>query len=146
MDYESVGAAIAARFATAVTPTGENALALTTAEPPDQLGEMPAIVVFPPDEDMTWGPAMTLHSTQRWSVRFFRTQGSGYAERMAGLSKWRKALYTTVVGRIQLNLAYVDWAELRSIGVTEVEYAATPYDCLDMIVEVKVREQVTAAA
>lgn len=147
MDYETLGAAIAARFATAVVPTGEDVLALCTAEPPDELGAGPAIVVFPPEEPlMEWGPALTLHSVQLWPVRFFRVPGPDYAARMAALSKWRKALYTTVVGQIQLGLTGVDWAELRSIAVKDVEYGGASFDCLDMVVAVKVREQVAAQA
>lgn len=148
-DYEDIGAAIAARFATASTPTGEEALALCTDDPPDQLGAGPAVVVFPPDEsDIEWGPGSTMYSTQLWSVRFFRVPGPEYAARMTALSKWRKAFLQVMVGQIQLGLhsAGVDWAELRSIKVADVEYAGASQDCLDMIVAVRIRQTVTAAA
>lgn len=148
-DYELIGAAIAARFATASTPADEQALALCTDDPPDQLGAGPALVVFPPAEGpMEWGPGSTLYSVQRWPVRFYRTQGPTLATRLAVLSKWRKAFLQVVVGQIQLGLHAqgVDWAELRSIAVVEALYAEIAYDCLDMVVEVKNREQVTAAA
>lgn len=150
VDYEAIGAAIAARFAGTTAPTGEDAIALCTNEPPNQLGATPALVVFPPSEaDIEWGPGSTLYSTQLWPVRFYRTQGPNYGVRMAALAKWRKALLQRVVGQIQLGLhgsGGVDWAELRSINVVEAEYAATAYDCLDMVVAVRVRQQVTAAA
>lgn len=148
-DYELIGAAIAARFATVTTPTGEDTLSLCTAEPPDQLGPGPALVVFPPKEGaLEWGPGSTLYSLQDWPVRFFRTQGPDMPARMAALSKWRKAFLAVVVGQIQLGLHAqgVDWAELRSIDVVEAEYAEVQHDCLDMVVQVKNREQVTAAA
>ena len=53
-----------------------------------------------------------------------------------------------VVGHIQLGLsaAGVDWAELRSITVTDVLYADIAQDCLDMVVDVRIRQNVTAAA
>lgn len=147
MDYGIIGAAIAARFTSTVTPTGEDALALCTNEPPDQLGTTPALLVFPPEEPLLeWGPGSTLYSVQLWPVRFFRVQGPDFAARMTALSSWRTALYARVVGQIQLGLVYVDWAELRSIRVTEVAYAEVNFDCLDMVVAVKVRENVSAAA
>jgi len=146
LDYEAIGAAIAARFATAATPSGEDALALATDDLPDQIGATPALLVFPPEEDLDWGPGLTRHSVQRWPVRFFRTQGSSWSVRVTGISRWRKALLDTVVGNIGLGLAYVDWAQVSSVKFVEATYAEIVYDALEFIVTVKTREQVAASA
>lgn len=147
LDYEAEGAAIAARFATASTPTGEDSLALCTAEPPDQLDATPAVIVFLPEETLDWGPVNVRHSKQIWTVRFFRTQGPTMTVRMAALAKWRRAFLDTVAGQLQLGLSYVDYAQINKVSVSlEAVYAETRYDCLEFLVEVKTREPVTAAA
>lgn len=149
IDYEDIGAAIVTRFAAAVTPTGEDDLALCTDEPPDQLGSGPAVVVFQPTEDnLEWGPSETLYSVQHWPVRFYRTQGPEFGSRMQALAKWRLAFLTVVVGQIQLGLHAdgVDKAELTKIDAVEATYGDVKFDCLDMNVDVQVRTQVTAAA
>jgi len=146
LDYEAIGEAIRARFATAATPASEDALALTTVEPPAQIGATPALIVHPPEEDLEWGPGGVRHSVQRWPVRFYRTEGD-LGPSLTALSKWRKAFLDTVVGQVQLGLStYVDWAEIRSVAVRQFDYAETRYDGLEFMVWVKTREPVTAAA
>ena len=146
---EQIGTAIVARFNTATPPSGEEALALVTADPPDEIGAGPAIVVFLPDEqDMDWPPG---HVDSRLWFRaiFFRTQGPESGSRMLALKRWRVALRFVLAGQIQLGLHAdgVDWAYMRSMTVLEAEYpAGQKWDAIDMRIEVKNRQPVAAAA
>lgn len=145
-DYEAIGAAIAARYAAATPPSGQDALKLATDDAPEQLGFTPALVVFVGDETIEWGPVRTRVSGADFVARLYLPQDAPFPTRMARLSKWRAALLDAVVGQIQLGLSYVDWCELRSIAVVEADYAGTQYDALDLTHLVRIREQVNAAA
>lgn len=145
-DYEAIGAAIAARYAAQTPPTGEAALRLATDDAPGQINLTPALVVFAGDEDVEWGPVRTRVSVAEFTARLYFGQDADFPVRMARMSKWRGALIDAVVGQIGLGLAYVDWCELRAVNVIEAEYGGTVFDALEFVHQVRIREQVSAAA
>lgn len=148
MDYTALAAALAARFTGLTPPSGEDSLALISADLPGQVGATPALLVDPnPDETFEWGPALTRHGLSNWKVLFLRAQEGDFGPRMTALALWRPVLLDRVVGRIQLGLAYVDWAELRTFGpAREVTYAEITYDGYEIGIQIKTREQVAASA
>lgn len=146
VDYEAIGAAIAARYAAQTPPSGESALRLATDDAPGQINLTPALVVFAGDEAINWGPVRTRVSECEFAVRLYFGQDADFPVRMARMSKWRRALLDAIVGQIQLGLAYVDWCELRTVTVIEAEYGGSAFDALEFIHVVRIREQVSAAA
>lgn len=160
MDYQATADAIAARFTgitppsyTWTTPTAgattetDVALRVVTTTLPNQLGPLPALYVMPPEDiAFEWGPSLTMHLRQIYLVRLARAQDQDIARRMAALQAWRTPLILRVVGRIQLGLTNVDWAELRSTRIAEWTYAEVVHDIVELTIEVKIREQVAAAA
>jgi hypothetical protein len=146
VDYEAIGAAIAARYAAQSPPPGETGLRLATDDAPGQVTLTPALVVFAGDEAVTWGPVRTRVSECEFLARLYLAQDADYPVRMARLSRWRRALLDAVIGQIQLGLAYVDWCELRAVNVVEAEYGGTTFDALEFIHTVRIREQTGAAA
>lgn len=160
MDYLETGNAIAARFVGITAPSysfeddagdtvtvQDDALTTVSATLPNQIATTPALFVMPPeDREFEWGPSLLMHVRQFYTIRLFRDQTQDIARRMAALQAWRTPLALRIAGQIQLGLSYVDWAELRSGRIGEVEYAEVKYDVVDLLVEVKVREPIAAQA
>jgi hypothetical protein len=149
VDYDAIGDALAARFRGLSTPSGEDPLtnAAVTNELPDALSTTPALLVWPPvREDFQWGPSNQRWVRQEWHLHFYRASSGTLAQRLVGMQKWRPLLVDRIVGQIQLGLAYVDWAELNSIVLSEGSYAEIAYDDFDLTVIVQIRETVAAAA
>jgi len=160
MDYAAVGTAIAARFVGISPPTytwyendatstsaTDDALVVVTATLPNQLGPLPALYVMPPVDDLfEWGPSMQMILHQTWTVRMVRSQDQDIARRMAALNAWRPLLITPLIGNIQLGLAYVEWCFLRGSRIAEWTYAEIPHDVVELTIETRIRETVSAAA
>ena len=145
-DYEAIGSAIAARYSGATAPSGEPAIALSTEEPPNQVGFTPAVLVWAGAEEFEWPPGSTRVSHCEVVVQFLLSQDGDLAARKVRLDRWRGKLIDRVVGQIQLGLTYVDWCELRTCDAVTVDYGGTSYDALLLTHTVRIREQVTAAA
>lgn len=148
MDEAAIAAALVARFEGLTPPSGEQTIAFLSSELPAQVGATPALLVDPnPEDAYEWYPSLSRRGLSTWRLLFLRAQEGDYGPRMNALSAWRPVLRDRIVGRIQLGLAYVHWAELRGMSpAREITYAEVAYDGLELTVVVQTHEQVAAAA
>ena len=95
--FSSIAAAIAARYAPGTMPApsgaGVRGVKSSTAAPTEQLGQLPAVVVFPTEGDFDTG-AGTRKGTQSWAVQFFLAPYSdrALASSSALLLRWLEVL------------------------------------------------------
>lgn len=146
-DNLAIARAIAARFATATVPTGQNPLVECTHELPAGLGGTPSLFVFPPDEPDIQGASSTRLSLQSYPVRLFLVTVPYEGTDLNSIYGWQAAFQDVILGKVQLDLGgMVTGARLSSMLVRDIAYAGITHLGLDMVVTVKISEPVQPVA
>lgn len=153
MDLLATADAIAGRF-TGITATVDGvtrSLVACTARLPNDLGQGPAIVVFPPSGDVSIGVSRRRYDTLDFPVRLL-VDPVDYPTRTAWLYAWANAMRDRVEMDMDLGLAYVAWAMAVGLSINVVgdgdtmRYGALEYDVVELTVRVRFDEVVTSVA
>lgn len=146
-DNLAIAAAIAARFATATTPTGQHPLVDCTEQLKTGIGGVPSLFVFPPDEPDIQTAMSTRLTLQTYPVRLYLATVPYDPTDIVKVYGWQFAFQDVILLRSQLGLGgMVAFARLSSSRVADVLYAGVTYLGIDMTVTVKVSEPVQPAA
>lgn len=149
MNTRAIADAIAARFA-GVTATLDGATESITFGPtallPNQLAKGPALLVFPPSGELAVNMRRRA-DVLTFVVRLLRDPMS-VPERTAWLYAWYDALRDRVEANMDLDLAYVAWAQVTnaSLQLDGAEYAGVLYDEVALTVEVRLDEVIGTLA
>lgn len=150
MNLKAIADAIAGRF-TGVTATvdgkTESIRVGPTASLPDALADGPALLVYHPTGALDVGVSQLRSDTYDFPVRLLR-QGVRYGLRSDALYAWATALRDRVEMNMDLDLAYVAWAQPVGMRV-ELDgenYAGDLYDVVEIDVRVRLYESVSTVA
>ena len=151
MDYQVIANAIASTYGSVTATNGSATETLTaTADLPDQVA-LSALLVYPPEGDLSINLGPHLDDTYRFPVRLLRDPTS-VPNRTRWLHSWATALRTKVQAHMTLGVSGVDKAEVVALrlAIDGIRYASprgTPggdlFDVVEHIVEVKVWETTT---
>lgn len=149
MDIADIGAAIALRFKNLTPPTGYKAIQFSTHRRQLGLGKLPAAVT-------SWVATRDLNIAfyERWGFADFTTTlyfEKGKAEDDdATLQAWHDVVVDALVGQIQLGEwgapNGVDDAQVRSVTPGEEQLGEPYYAALEVVIEVRFKHPVAAAA
>jgi hypothetical protein len=147
-DTYAIASTIAFRFYGATKPSGQPNLVLGTHVLPVGLPGLPALLVFPPDEPDIGESLAASHRSpvQSYPVRFYLVQEPSDGPDITALHGWRYAFQDRILGNQRLGRAGVDvaWAWIDRISPATLSYAGQNYLGLDMVVQVKIDEPITA--
>ena len=143
IDDLAVAQAIASRATTYGAPSGY-ALRKVHATPPDSLGIVPAVVVFPESDAMTYGAA-NRSTTLRFTVRCYLLPQADASRRFADLLTWRGHLRDMLIGSVTLG-GLVHQASVTATTLGSEVYADQDYLTVDLAVEVAKVEAIGAVA
>jgi hypothetical protein len=146
MDSAAIAAALAGIFGGVTAPGDEPAIALATHEIPDELkqAELPALLVWPPDESIQTASRLD-RSLQTWpSILYLARAGRTTQARVAALYAWRDVLRLAVeTTHTQLGVAGVAQAQTARVVLNapeDVTFGLVDYDTVRVEVTVKVAE------
>lgn len=146
MTFDATATALAARFAAGAmtAPAGEHAIRVATANPPNQLPGLPAVVVFLDTGDWTHFPGKR-DGTHTFLVRFYLTQTLDIARENARLRKWLDVLAYQLRDSSQLG-GIVSVARISTWRAGILSYALQDYSGLEFAVTVVTNEAWAAVA
>ena len=143
IDDLAVAQAIATRATDYGAPSGY-ALRKVHATPPDNLGIVPAIVVFPETDAMTYG-ASNRSTVIRFTVRLYLLPQADASRRFQDLLTWRGHLRDMLIGSVTLG-GLVHQASVTGTSLGAEVYADQDYITVDLAVEVAKVEAIGATA
>jgi hypothetical protein len=144
LDFADIAAALATRFGALTPPTGQGAIRSSTHLLPENITDLPCVLVFPfrPDAGFSYDP-YSRTGLLTWPVRFFFDR-SPLPQRMGDLYQWLQSLYDVfpVSTSIDLGLgAYVRYATVTAAFITRFEYpTGTEYPVIQLDVLTHVGE------
>jgi hypothetical protein len=152
MDLQVIATAIATRYASVAATNGTETQTLSaTSALPNQIS-VSALLVYPPEGDLSIDMGPHLDDTYRFPVRVL-LDPLAMEDRSRWLYAWANAMRTKVQGDFDLGLVgTVDWAMVSSMraAIDGIRYASplgTPggdlFDVVEHIVTVKVWELTT---
>jgi len=143
MNLKSIADAIAAQIGT-VTVNGQSATA--TASLPNTVSSV-ALVVYPPTGSLEVGATARRDDVYDFPVRLLRDPLNVPA-RTDELYAWFNALRDLIEANVDLNLAYVSYAQPTSLrmAIDGQRYGDSLYDVVEFIVTVRVNEHVSTVA
>lgn len=147
-DFNAITVALVARFtAAAVTqPAGYDDVKLATADLPEGLTALPAILVFPSEGEFApQGTGARRDSDSTFVVRFYYNQAGDLERDSAALRKWLTVLVGQLDGAVQLG-GIVTSARVVTWRLDMLPYADQQYPGIELTVNVHVEEAVTVAA
>jgi hypothetical protein len=150
MNSKSVADGIAARFVgvTATVSGVSKAIALgPTASLPNEISKGPALLVYPPRGVLDIGESKLRKDMLDFPVRLL-TDPLNYPQRSDALYAWYDALRDRVEMNMDLDLAYVAWAQPISarLELDGEQYAGVEYDVIEFIVRVRFNEVVSSVS
>lgn len=143
LDYAAIASAIGTRLQAVTPPTGEPAIKVATATALGPAVNLPALFIFPPDEDLEWLPARQVRSSQTWEAELYLSAAGDLPTRMARVYAWRNAIVLQLAGQIQLGLTGIEGAYLRRLAAPELENDDRVLDGLALTIEVVYRAPVS---
>lgn len=150
IDFDAIAAAVATRYLPAYVtpPTGQDNIAISTADLPDAITDEPTVLVFPPlDPQWNHGP-MVRKANVQFPVRFYLWKVRDNARNTKLLRLWSSVLATQIDGQVHLGLSsYVTWAAV-DVGPNtgKYTYGGVEYFGVEFVVGVRVWEAVAAVA
>lgn len=139
-DYDTIAAAIAARFAAgALTPpAGLGTVRVSTPNAPGAIGPTPAVIVSINDGEFITGNT-TRTGAQSWYVRFYLDQTSDLERTEPALRKWLTVLRDQLKASTQLG-GIVDRAVISSWKIGILAYGGVDYTGLEIVVHTATSE------
>lgn len=144
IDFADIAAALASRFGALTPPTGLAAIRSATHLLPENITELPCVLVFPfrADTSFSYDP-YSRTGMLTFPVRFFFDK-TPLPQRMADLYQWLQTLYDVypVSSSIDLGLgAYVRYSAVTAAFMTTFEYpTGTEYPVIQVDVLVHAGE------
>lgn len=139
-----IAAAIASRFAAMTPPTGQQ-LRLATHLLPSQVAATPALLVFPPEETLSYPPSAR-HSLMEFPVRLYIARFADHPRQVSLTYRWMDALVPQLDGMVRLGLSgQVDTTDVTGARAGVLAYAGEDYDGIEMAVLVRASEAPTFA-
>lgn len=149
MNLAAISSAIAARFAsgTITPPAGESAPKAALAVLPDNIGNVPTFLVYPPTWSSSWGIGKRYEGDYTFRVVLYLGIVGDLPRRHARALAWHDAMIFQLGGQRQLGLeTYVEESDVTGgairLGQAGDSYADFLHDIVELVVEVKVRETV----
>lgn len=144
MDVHAIATAIADRFSAAnvTPPSGYDDIALATADMPNALTSLPAVIVFPPDGNWTFNAGGARVGDLRFMVRVYLGPMLDTGRNAVMVNKWHSVLVEQLLGRLALGQANngVTHSFITSTSSGVIEYADIPYVGLEIEVTVHLVE------
>lgn len=134
MDVHAIATALAGRFAAAniTPPAGYDDIAVATAELPNALTSLPAVLVFPPDGTWSFNAGASRVGDLRFMVRVYLGPMMDNGRNAEMINKWHSVLLEQLMGKLALgqgtngvthsfitgsNSGFIEYADIRYIGV-----------------------------
>ena len=145
-NYETIAAAIAARFAAAqvTPPAGLSNIRSSTANAPGAIGPTPAVIVSIDQGEFVTGNT-TRTGMQNWYVRLYFDQTSDLERTEPALRKWLTVLIDQLKVSVQLG-GIVDRAIIATWKVGILAYGGVDYTGLEFTVQTATSEGWVATA
>lgn len=141
----AIASTLASRFGQVTPPSGYDSIRLSTYELPDQIAATPTVLVFPPEEQLSYPPSMR-HSLQEWTVRLYLARVSDLKRQVVDLYKWSDVLVPQLDGLVHLAQSdSVNYADVTGLRSGPLLYAEETYDGIEISVVVNAQEAVTFA-
>ena len=140
-----IASALATAFgpSSVTAPSGQAAIASSTYLLPDRIDQTPAVLVFPPEEELTYPPSARV-SEQDWRVRLFLFKLADTPRQTDALYLWADTLYPQLDDRVHLSLSsVVDSTDVIGMRIGTLEYASEAFDGIEVTVRVLASEGVT---
>lgn len=139
----AIASSLASYFGQMSAPSGEPALAFSTYELPDQIAQTPCVLVFPPEEQLSYPPSMR-SSLQEWTVRFYIQRTADMKRQVTSLYRWADVLIPQLDGLVHLGLSdSVNSADVAGARTGPIVYANETFDGIEVSVLVNAQEAVT---
>ena len=147
MNTKAIADAIAARFSgvTATVAGATEAIVVgPTASLPNAISKGPALLVYPPTGVLEVGVSKRRRDVLEFPVMFLRDP-LNVPQRTDALYAWADALRDRVEMNMDLDLAYVAWAQpvAMRLELDGETYAGTPFDVIEITVRVRLDEVVS---
>jgi hypothetical protein len=136
--------ALAARMAITPAPAGYDAIRLGTADLPNQMVPLPAVLVFPDDGEYETGNG-TRTGSHGITVRFYYNQSGDLPRDTAALRAWHDALSVQLRDAAQLG-GIVTSAAITGYKLGSMSYAGSDYSGIEYKVRVIISEAWSAAS
>jgi len=144
MDIHAIATAIATRFSSAnvTPPSGYKNIALATAELPNALTSLPAVLVFPPDGSWGFNAGAARTGDLTFDVRVFLGPMMDNGRNAAMVNKWHSKLIEQLIGQLALgqSLNGVTHSFITSSRSGIIEYADIQYVGIEFEVNVHLVE------
>lgn len=144
MDIHAIATAIATRFSSAnvTPPSGYKNIALSTAELPNALTSLPAVLVFPPDGSWSFNAGAARVGDLTFDVRVFLGPMMDNGRNAAMVNKWHSKLIEQLIGQLALgqSLNGVTHSFITSSRSGIIEYADIQYVGIEFEVNVHLVE------
>lgn len=139
----SIASNLASRFGAVSAPSGYSALRSSSFELPDQIGATPCVLVYPPEETLSYPPS-SRHSLQEWRVVYYLARVKDAKRQMTDLYRWADALIPQLDASVSLDLSpEVMLADVTGARTGPTTYAEETFDALELSVVVNAQEAVT---
>ena len=131
MDVHAISTALAARFTSAYVtpPSGYANIASSTAEVPDALGSLPAVVVYPPDGSWGYTAGSMRTGDLSYTVRVFLGTKHNTPRGAVLVNKWHSVLLDLNLQQAALGQAsngvthsYVTASRAGALTHADIEY------------------------
>jgi hypothetical protein len=145
MNYATLAAALASRFASLTPPAGYKAITQATANPGNAIPNAPYVIVWPTEGELTYLPGQR-KGEHTFLVTFYYAKSEGDVPRFTeALQQWLGVLLPALDGQMQLGMAasgVMKGLPLKWEFGTSV-YAAVTYESITITVGVWTTENVT---
>lgn len=145
MDASGIADALAASYAGLTPPTGYDAIRVATAELPNQMVPLPAVLVFADSGDVATKGNASMVGVSTWTIRFYYDQTGDLPRAQRALLKWLAVLLTAHRTGIQLG-GRADVTRTSSWRIGRMTYADTDYVGIELTVMVTTTEAWTPTA
>ena len=144
MDVHAIATAIATRFDAAhvTPPSGYADIAVSTAELPNAITSLPAVLVFPPNGNWTFNAGAARVGDLRFQVRVYLGPMLDNGRNAAMVNKWHSKLIEQLIGQLALgqSLNGVTHSFITSSRSGIIEYADIQYVGIEFEVNVHLVE------
>lgn len=139
-DFNAIAAAVALRYAPAQMspPAGLPAVRSSTADLPNQLTSLPAVLVFPDEGTFDVGNGTRL-GEHDFLVRFYLAAPKSLARDMVKLRKWLTVLVDQHLLSLQLG-GIVVYVRTRAWKIAMITYGGTEFSGIELKVRVRTSE------
>ena len=149
MDVHAIATAIAGRFSAAnvTPPSGYADIALSTAELPNAITSLPAVLVFPPDGTWSFNAGAARVGDLRFDVRVYLGPMMDNGRNAEMVNKWHSVLIEQLIGNLALGQATngVTHSFITGSNSGMIEYADINYVGLEFEVTVHLVEAINPA-